>query len=53
MAILHHRKMQTVNFYNETQYIARQLKLSLARLGIRIQHAKPRSGKVKVMLIFT
>lgn len=46
-AILHHGKMQAVYFDNGTQYIARQLKLSLARLGIRIQHAKPRSGKSK------
>lgn len=34
-------------FDNGTQYIARQLKFSLAKLGIRVMHAKPRSGKSK------
>ena len=34
-------------FDNGTQYKARQLKLSLARLSIRIRHAPVRSGKSK------
>jgi len=46
-AILHHGKIDSVYFDNGVQYIARQLKLSLARLGVVVQHAKPRSGKSK------
>lgn len=46
-SILRHGKMDAVYFDNGTQYIATQLKLSLARLGIRIHHARPRSGKSK------
>ena len=46
-AILHHGKMDAVYFDNGTQYIAKQLKLSLARLGIKISHARPKSGKSK------
>lgn len=34
-------------FDNGTQYIAKQIRFSLARLGIRVMHAKPRSGKSK------
>ena len=34
-------------FDNGSQYIARQLKLSLAKLSIRIRHAPVRSGKSK------
>lgn len=34
-------------FDNGTQYIAKQIKFSLAKLGIRVMHAKPRSGKSK------
>ena len=34
-------------FDNGSQYIARQIRLSLSRLGIRVLHAKPRSGKSK------
>lgn len=34
-------------FDNGTQYIAKQIRFSLARLGIRVIHAKPRSGKSK------
>ena len=34
-------------FDNGTQYIAKQIQFSLARLGIRVMHAKPRSGKSK------
>ena len=46
-AIIHHGKMDAVYFDNGTQYIAKQLKFSLARLGVTINHAKPRSGKSK------
>lgn len=34
-------------FDNGSQYIAKQIHFSLARLGIRVMHAKPRSGKSK------
>lgn len=34
-------------FDNGTQYIAKQSKFSMAKLGIRVIHAKPRSGKSK------
>ena len=34
-------------FDNGTQYIAKQIQFSLARLGIRVMHARPRSGKSK------
>lgn len=34
-------------FDNGSQYIAKQIQFSLARLGIRVMHAKPRSGKSK------
>ena len=34
-------------FDNGTQYIAKQIRFSLARLGIRVMYAKPRSGKSK------
>ena len=34
-------------FDNGTQYIAKQIRSSLARLGIRVMYAKPRSGKSK------
>lgn len=34
-------------FDNGTQYIAKQIKFSLAKLGIRVMHARPRSGKSK------
>lgn len=34
-------------FDNGTQYIAKQIKFSLAKLGIRVQHARVRSGKSK------
>lgn len=46
-AILATGKFDSCYFDNGSQYIARQLKLSLSRLGIRIQHARPRSGKSK------
>ena len=34
-------------FDNGSQYVAKQLKLSLAKLGISISHAPVRSGKSK------
>lgn len=34
-------------FDNGTQYIAKQIRSSLARLGIHVMYAKPRSGKSK------
>ena len=34
-------------FDKGTQYIAKQIRSSLARLGIRVMYAKPRSGKSK------
>ena len=34
-------------FDNGSQYIAKQIRFSLARLGIHVMHAKPRSGKSK------
>jgi transposase InsO family protein len=34
-------------FDNGTQYIAKQIRFSMAKLGIRVIHAKPRSGKSK------
>lgn len=40
-------KFDACYFDNGTQYIAKQLKLSLSRLGIRIAHAPVRSGKSK------
>ena len=46
-AITHYGKFDACYFDNGTQYIARQLKISLSRLGIRIMHARPRSGKSK------
>lgn len=40
-------KMDVCYFDNGVQYVSRQLKLSMNRLGIRIQHARPRSGQSK------
>ncbi len=34
-------------FDNGTQYIAKQIRFSLAKLGIRVKHARPRSGQSK------
>ena len=34
-------------FDNGSQYVAKQIKFSLARLGIRVQHARVKSGKSK------
>lgn len=46
-AILKYGRFDKCYFDNGTQYIARQLKLSLARLSIRIAHAPVESGKSK------
>ena len=46
-AILKHGIFDACYFDNGSQYVAKQIKLSLSRLGIRIYHAKPRSGKSK------
>ena len=40
-------KFDACYFDNGTQYIAKQIKISLSRLGIRILHAPIRSGKSK------
>lgn len=45
--ILRYGKFDACYFDNGSQYIARQLKLSLAKLGIRVMYARPRSGKSK------
>lgn len=45
--ILLHGKFDSCYFDNGSQYVARQLKLSLGKLGIPIHHARPRSGKSK------
>lgn len=46
-SILKFGKFDVCYFDNGSQYIAKQLKLSLAKLGITIRHAKVRSGKSK------
>jgi len=46
-SILKFGKFDTAYFDNGSQYIARQLKLSLAKLGITVRHARPNSGKSK------
>ena len=45
--IMRSGKFDACYFDNGSQYVARQLKFSLARLGIRISHAPVRSGKSK------
>lgn len=45
--ILKAGKFDTAYFDNGSQYIAKQLKFSLARLGITVRHAPVRSGKSK------
>lgn len=45
--ILDYGKFDAAYFDNGTQYVARQLKLSLSKLGIRIHHAPVKSGKSK------
>ncbi len=46
-AILRYGTFDSCYFDNGTQYIAKQIKGSLARLGIHVTHARPRSGKSK------
>ena len=45
--ILKYGAFNACYFDNGSQYIARQLKLSLAKLSIRVRHAPVRSGKSK------
>lgn len=45
--ILRHGKFDACYFDNGKQYVAKQLKLSLAKLGISVKYAKIRSGKSK------
>lgn len=45
--ILKAGKFDTAYFDHGTQYIAKQLKFSLAKLGITVRHAPVRSGKSK------
>lgn len=45
--IMRSGKFDACYFDNGSQYVARQLKFSLARLGVRISHAPVRSGKSK------
>jgi transposase InsO family protein len=46
-AILKYGRFDKCYFDNGSQYVAKQLKLSLARLSIRIAHAPVKSGKSK------
>ena len=46
-AIVRYGVFDACYFDNGSQYRATQLRLSLARLGIRVRYAKPRSGKSK------
>ncbi len=46
-AIVRYGTFDACYFDNGTQYIAKQIKLSLSKLGIRVMHAPPRSGKSK------
>ncbi len=46
-AILRYGSFDACYFDNGTQYIAKQLRSSLARLGIRVNFARVRSGKSK------
>lgn len=46
-AILRHGTFDACYFDNGSQYIAKQIRFSLAKLGIRVIHSKPRSGKSK------
>lgn len=45
--IIRYGKFDSCYLDNGTQYIAKQLKLSLSKLGIRVSHAPVRSGKSK------
>ena len=46
-AILKYGAFDSCYFDNGSQYIAKQLKLSLAKLSIRVRHAPRKSGKSK------
>lgn len=46
-AITNYGKMDSCYFDNGTQYVSRQLKLSLSRLGITVRHAPVQSGRSK------
>lgn len=46
-AIIRHGAFDACYFDNGSQYVARQLSYSLARLGIRVKYARVRSGKSK------
>ena len=46
-AILKYGKFDACYFDRGSQYIAKQLRFTLSRLGISIRHAPPRSGKSK------
>lgn len=46
-AITRYGAFDACYFDNGSQYIAKQIKFSLARLGIRVQHARVRSGQSK------
>ena len=43
-------RFDTAYFDNGSQYVAKQLKFSLARLGITVRHAPVRSGKSKGLI---
>ena len=45
--ILRYGKFDACYFDHGSQYVAKQLKLSLARLSIRVRHAPVKSGKSK------
>ncbi len=46
-AVVRHGTFDACYFDNGSQYVAKQIKLSLSKLGIRVQHARVRSGKSK------
>ena len=50
--ILRHGRMDAVYFDNGSQYVARQLRKSLAILGIRINFAPIKSGKSKGKILY-
>ncbi len=46
-AILRHGKFDACYFDNGSQYVAKQVRLSLSKLGIRIRHCPVKSGRSK------
>ena len=46
-AILRHGKFDACYFDNGSQYVAKQVKFSLSKLGIRVLHCRPKSGQSK------